>query len=123
VGLDEMTNHNITGEVIIDHLYHNDTVIDNTTAEITSPDINLTIDRMRNRVTTVEVITEVDHHAGACSPTAGRLKMIRAVTEHAKGHKRPLRIQVTLKMSNVTTDVKHVPMTCHALQVSAGQQQ
>jgi len=112
--------NNITGEDITDCLRHNVIVVNNMTTEITSPYINLIIDRMRDRVTIVEAVTEVDHHAGACSLTAGHLEMIKAVTDHAKEHKRQSRIRDTLKMSNVTADVTHAPMTYHALQVSAG---
>jgi len=43
---------------------------------------------MRNRVTIVEAVTGVNHQAGACSATEGRLEMIKADTEHVKAHKR-----------------------------------
>jgi len=120
---DGMKINNTTGEDITDHLRHSVMVINITKIEITSPDINLMIDRMRDRVTIVEAVTEVNHHVGACSPTAGRRKIIKAVTGHVKEPKKPSRIQDTLKMSNVIADVTHAPMMCHALQANAGQLQ
>jgi len=118
--LDVMKISNITGEDITRRHCHNEIIIRNTTTDITSPDINLITDKMTDKVTIVEGVTEVDHHAGACNPTGGRLEMIKAVIEHAKAIKRQIHIQDTLKMTNVKAVVTHAPMMWHALQVSAG---
>jgi len=120
---DSMKINNTTGKDITDHLRHSMMVINNTKIEITSPDINLITNRMRDRVTIVEAVTEVDHHTGACSPTAWRREIIKVGTGHVEEHKKPSRIQDTLKLSNIIANVTHAPMMCHALQASAGQLQ
>jgi len=118
--LDMIKICNITGEDITRRHRHNGIITRSTTTDITSLDISLITDKMTDKVTIVERVTEVDHHAGACNPTGRRLEMIKAVIEHAKEIKRQLHIQDSLKMTNVKADVTHAPMRCHALQVSAG---
>jgi len=85
---DGMKLNNITGEDITDHFLHNVMEVSNTRIEIARPDINLLIDRMIDKVTIIGAVTGVDHHAGACSPTAGRLVIIKAVTKHVREHKK-----------------------------------
>jgi len=51
--------------------------------------INPTTDRMTQKVTILKADSEVDRHAGECSPTAGRLEIIRGRTKPDKELKKP----------------------------------
>jgi len=84
---DEMTLNNITGEDIVHHFLHNVMEINNTIIKITRPKINLIIDRMIDKITIIEAVTEAEHHAGACSPATRHL-VIKAVTEHVREHRK-----------------------------------
>jgi len=87
----------------------------------THPGANIIIARITNRTTIIEEVTGAGHQEGVCSPTAGRLEMIKEVIEHAKELKKLLHIRDIPKMSQEVADVGLAPTMSHALQDSAGQ--
>jgi len=75
----EMICNNIAGKDTIGHHHHSVTEINNT-----RPEAIIIIDKTTDKVTVIEGVIGVVHHVGVCSPTAGRLEMIKEIIEHAK---------------------------------------
>jgi len=111
----ERINNNITVGVQIAAHNNNVTEVNNINLEIKTIQ-----DKMTNRATIIEEITGVDPLAEACNLLGELLVTTKVDIELEKVRKRLSHILDILNKTQEIADARHVQMTCHALQDSAG---
>jgi len=100
-----MEINNIIAEIITDHLPHNVMEVNNTKIEITSPDINLIIAKMKDKVTIVEAITGEDNHGMSINTKIHPMTIVYRVTG--------IRATIRMMHSRTTTETHHTGTRHH----------
>jgi len=111
----EQTHNNIS--VWVQTAVHNNHV---TKVNNISPEIKTIQDKMTNRATIIEEITEVDPLAEACNLLGELLVTTKVDIELEKVRKRLSHILDIRNKTQEIVDARPVQMTCHALQENVG---